>query len=161
MAGRGGPRPGAGRKPRAERYAEPIATAEDLIAGRLAELVDNQFTLALGGGERVEEEYAAAGTVFTDDYETDEFGRSRKVRRPVFADRPADELVLVKRKRITLGPDARANEYLIDRILGKPTQSVEAEVSGPGGEAIPVVILAALQKVYGDDSAGDDGAAPA
>jgi hypothetical protein len=33
-------------------------------------------------------------------------------------------------------PDLRANRYLIDRILGRPTQAVE--VSGPDGEAVPV-----------------------
>lgn len=138
MAGKpgrsGGTRPGAGRKPRSERFARPIAAAEKRIADRLPEVLSNQFVLALGGGERTEEEWAPAGTVMVDGFETetDEAGNVRKVvkvRKPAFPALPPDELVLVKRKVVGLGPDAPANQYLIDRILGKPAQSVEAEVT--------------------------------
>jgi hypothetical protein len=38
----------------------------------------------------------------------------------------------------TRPPDFKANEYLINRILGKPTEMIEAEVSGPGGGPIGI-----------------------
>ncbi|MGV3723808.1 MAG: hypothetical protein ACO1SX_23160 [Actinomycetota bacterium] len=46
--GSGGRRPGAGRKPKAERFARPIAAAEKRIADRLPRLVDAIFDLAEG-----------------------------------------------------------------------------------------------------------------
>jgi hypothetical protein len=45
---RGGARPGAGRKPKAEKFKLPIARAERRIADRLPELIDNLFALAAG-----------------------------------------------------------------------------------------------------------------
>jgi hypothetical protein len=46
--GHGGRRPGAGRKPKAERFASKIAAAEKRIADRLPDLVDRLFELADG-----------------------------------------------------------------------------------------------------------------
>jgi hypothetical protein len=51
----------------------------------------------------------------------------------------------------TTPPDRQACEYLINRLLGKPTE--KNEVSGPGGHPIPVAILAAIDKVYGAEPA--------
>lgn len=48
MAKRGGARPGAGRKPRAEKYATPIADGERRISDRLPWLIEKQFELADG-----------------------------------------------------------------------------------------------------------------
>lgn len=48
MGNRGGARPGAGRKPKAAKYATPIATAEQRIADRLPWLIDTLFELANG-----------------------------------------------------------------------------------------------------------------
>lgn len=50
----------------------------------------------------------------------------------------------------TTAPDRAANEYLINRILGKPTE--RQEMSGPDGGAIPVAFNGLLDKVYGDRS---------
>lgn len=91
MAGRGGARPGAGRKPGAFKrvvHATPIQIAEAKISERLPWLVDQLLILA-------------EGVVIQKD---DKLGR------PVIYSAP---------------PDRAAIEYLIDRILGKPTQPVD------------------------------------
>lgn len=134
----GGKRAGAGRKPKAEKFAPQIDRAEKRIADRLPELIDNQFALALGGGIRTESRYELARGVLIEAYEQDENGRIVKVKRQLFPDAAEDALVLVEKKEVELGPDRAANEYLIDRILGKPTAIVEAEVSGKDGEPIEV-----------------------
>jgi len=99
----GGARAGAGRKPRAEKYAGPVAAAESRIVDRLPELVDNLFKLA--EGVMVEK-----------------------------LDREGNERVF------KTAPSLKANTYLIDRILGRPTRAVE--LSGPDGEAVPVSLEA-------------------
>jgi hypothetical protein len=134
--GHGGARPGAGRKPRALRFERPIAAAEKKIADHLPQLVDAELALALQGGERIEERYAAAATVTIEDVIEPPEGRPIRVKRPAYPDLPPDELVLVERKVVTLGPDRAAAEYLIDRILGKSTQAVE--LTGPDGGAVEV-----------------------
>ena len=48
MAGTGGIRPGAGRKPKAEKYARDINAAEKKIRDKLPDIVDAQIALALG-----------------------------------------------------------------------------------------------------------------
>lgn len=45
-------------------------------------------------------------------------------------------------------PDYKANEYLINRIMGKPTE--RQEVSGPDGGAVPVGFTKMLDRVYGE-----------
>jgi hypothetical protein len=49
-------------------------------------------------------------------------------------------------------PDRQACEYLLNRVLGKPTE--HKEVSGPDGAAIPVSIVAAIDRVYGAEASG-------
>jgi hypothetical protein len=71
---RGGARPGAGRKPKAEKYQTPIQAAEQRIADRLPELIDRMFDLSKEG-------------------------------------------------------DRDATVYLINRVMGKPTERVEAETN--------------------------------
>jgi hypothetical protein len=49
MAGQnGGARPGAGRKPKAEKYKQPINKAERRIVDRLPDLIDSLLDLATG-----------------------------------------------------------------------------------------------------------------
>ncbi len=48
MAGTGGRRPGAGRKPKAEKYSRQIALAEGVIAGNLPDLINSLMRLANG-----------------------------------------------------------------------------------------------------------------
>lgn len=89
--GYGGKRAGAGRKPRAERFATAIQRSEKRIADRLPDIIDRLFELA--DGVEVQD----------------------------------------KERVYSTPPDFRAASYLIDRILGKPTQAVEAQITGKDG----------------------------
>jgi len=101
MAGKnGGARPGAGRKPRDEKFKLPIAKAEKRIADRLPMLIDRMFELSEG--------------VLVEEIDRD--GTPRIYQRP---------------------PDYKAIEYLVNRIMGKPTE--RQEVSQDGGLTIQVV----------------------
>jgi hypothetical protein len=112
---------GPGRRPKAIKFARPIARAEKQIADHLPELIENLFVLANGGYERVEEEWQPAGLVYVG---TGEFARR------AFPEMESNELVLVKRKSSIADKDRQANEYLINRILGKPTERAEVAQSG-------------------------------
>lgn len=140
--GHGGKRPGAGRPSKAEKYATPIAATEDRIVGELPGLVANMLRLAKGGWweEEIEQQPAGLVTIGSGEFES-----------KVFPDKPDHELVVVKKKRRRAAPDRAANQYLIDRILGKPTTSVEADVTADGALTIRVI--------YDDDTPG--GEAPA
>lgn len=120
----GGARPGAGRPRKAEKYAAPIAAAEDRIADRLPQLLSNMLKLANGGWEQVEEEWAPARLV--------EIGQGES-RTLAYPEKDPDELVLIKRTRKRAAPDRAANIDLINRLLGKPTTRVEVrdEDGGP------------------------------
>lgn len=135
---------GPGRRPKAQKFARPIARAEKQIADRLPELIDNLFVLASGGYERVEEEWQPAGLIY--------IGSGEFAHR-AFPDLPPDELVLVKRKSSIADKDRAANEYLVNRILGKPTE--RAEVTGANGgpiELTPVDYRAGLDALKPDDA---------
>jgi hypothetical protein len=141
--GRGGARPGAGRKPKAETHETAIAGAEKRLADRLPVTIGTLEELADGGLQTVEEIYEPAGTIFVDATETviDGKGNPRPVRVkvPAFPDLDPAEMVLVKRVVSHLAPDRAANIYLADRIMGKPKE--RHELSGEDGDAIPFAIV--------------------
>lgn len=98
---RGGARPGAGRPAKAEKYGGHVAAAEDRIADRLPELIDNLFRLAAGV----------------------QVYRARKGKGPIAE---GEDLAEADEAEFYLTPpDFRANEYLINRILGRPTERHE------------------------------------
>lgn len=138
---RGGKRPGAGRKPKAEKYAPKINKAEKRIADKLPALVDNLFALADGGYERIEERYEPAGLVLIDSHEVDGDGRVTRTKTRAYPDLDPATLVLVERKVVTADRDRAANIYLMDRILGKPTEHVEQQVTGADGGAFVIEIV--------------------
>ena len=90
---RGGARPGAGRKPKAEKFETVINLAERQIVDKLPKLLDNMMDLA--NGVAVEE--------------TDAYGEKKVYERP---------------------PDRQACEYLINRIMGRPTERTEQDIEG-------------------------------
>jgi hypothetical protein len=106
---------GPGRPRNADKNAGAVSKAEARIRDRLPELIDNMLHLAMGGYERVEEQWAPAGTLYA--------GGMHPFR--LYPDKPADELVLVKRTVTIADRDRQANVYLIDRIMGKPTERTE------------------------------------
>ncbi len=152
--GHGGARPGAGRPAKADKYEPEITATERKIADRLPELLEREFDLATGGAERVECLYELALGITVDSHAENPSGVVVKVKKQLFPHAEPDEMVLVSRKVITPEPDRAAIEYLIDRILGKPTASVE--MSGPDGGDIPLPVhdlsqltLAELQAMRG------------
>lgn len=133
-----------GRPRRADKFARPIARAEKQIADQLPALIENMLYLAHGGYERIEEEWQPAGLVYVG---SGEFARR------AFPDLPDDEPVLVKRKRSVADKDRQANEYLLNRILGKPTE--RQEIAGMDGGPIsitPVDYRAGLDALKPDDA---------
>jgi hypothetical protein len=110
---RGGARPGAGRKPKEQKFESAITVAERRIADRLPQLLENLFVLA--DGVTVQEVDSAGGL--------------RVYTRP---------------------PDRKANEYLIDRILGRPTAKVEADIDTPE-DGVLSRFLESVAKVYESD----------
>ena len=135
---------GPGRKRKVDTFARPIAKAEKQIADHLPGLIDNLFVLANGGYERVEEEWQPAGLVYVG---SGEFARR------AFPELEADVLVLIKRKSSIADKDRLANEYLINRIMGKPVE--RAEIAGKDGgpiELTPVDYRAGLDALKPDDA---------
>ena len=138
---------GPGRPKKADKYAGAIARAEKKIADRLPELIENMFHLANGGYERVEETWAPAGSLWVGSGES---------LRPMYLDKSPDELVLVKRAVSIADKDRQANEYLINRVMGKPIE--RQEIGGVDGGLIEVAFvnyragLPAIENGSGEDS---------
>ena len=118
---------GPGRPKKADKFAAPVARAEKQIADKLPSLIENMLHLANGGYERVEEQWAPAGSLYIG---------SGKDATAMYPDKDPDELVLIKRTVSIADKDRAANQYLIDRIMGKPVD--RKEVSGPDGGPVPV-----------------------
>lgn len=135
---RGGIRPGAGRPRKAVKYERPINKAERQIVDRLPDLLDNLLALADGGYERVEERYEPAGTVLIDQelrnpdgqVALDAQGKPVRGKVQAFPHLAPDQLVLVQRTVSRADKDRAANVYLVDRIMGKPTEHQEIEHHG-------------------------------
>lgn len=131
--GHGGARAGAGRKPNREKYAEQLTAMQDRLADGIPDRLDVLELLADGGYEQIVEVYEPAGLVQITKELIAEDGRSMNVKELAFPELPPEQLVCVKRTRSFAAPDRKANEYLIDRIAGRPTQAIEAtgEDGGP------------------------------
>lgn len=152
--GHGGARPGAGRPRNNEKYVEQIAALSDRIADGLPDRVAALELLAEGGYEQVQEVWEPAGLIQISKILETKEGTVR-VTEAAFPHLPPDQLVCVRRTRSFAAPDRQANIYLIDRIAGKPTTQVEAELSGPNGEAILLRFADQVTKIYGDEPCTD------
>jgi len=115
------------------RRIEQSEEARSLIADNLPQLVANLIRLANGGFDRREERWEPAAivtvedTLRTPDGQTmfDVQGKPIRIRRPAFPDIVPTEFVIVERRQLRAEPDRAANEYLIDRVMGKPTNVQE------------------------------------
>lgn len=153
--GNGGARPGAGRKPLREKYAAPLNKAEKAIAVHLPKAAANLVTLADGGFVRTEKKFMLAASMTRSDIARDkegnplcgQNGKPIRVDVLIFPHIEPTEFVEVERKEITLAPDRAANEYLIDRIAGKPIQA--NEISGPDGSDIPLPAIELSERQLG------------
>jgi hypothetical protein len=125
MAGTGGARPGAGRKPKKEKYAAPINKAERQIVDKLPQLIEVQMKLAFGGIPVIEEKWIPRAAFSFGDLIAKEAGKDSPEADKAIED--PYEMVLAERKVSHTLPDRAAGQYLIDRIAGKPTQKIKDE----------------------------------
>lgn len=149
MANHGGARPGAGRKPRSEKFAEVFETLDQRLADGVPDRIDFLEYLAAGGFEQIEEVYEPAGLIYRDDVTSGDDGKMVRTRALAFPDLKATDMVCIKRTRSIAQPDRQANTYLLDRFAGKPVQSTE--LSGPDGAPVPLNVMDAITRVYGAD----------
>lgn len=154
--GHGGARKGAGRPRNQEKYAEQIATFHDSAANDLDDRYAALQLLADGGFEEEEEEevWEPAGLVqITKEVITSD-GRSVNMRELAFPHLDPQQLVCVqrKKKKRTAAPDRQANQYLIDRVAGKPTAFVEGEMTVDAGDALIAKFETAVTKIYGAET---------
>jgi len=130
--GHGGARAGAGRKPNNEKYKLQITALSDQIAASLLDRYEALDLLARGGFEEISETWEPAGLIFRDEVLPDDDGKLIRTRVLAFPDLGPTDLVCIRRVRSVAAPDRRANEYLINRIAGTPTQHLEADVDSDG-----------------------------
>lgn len=155
--GHGGRRAGAGRKSKVEKYGAKMDAGDAFVAQRLLKFYGNLDKLADGGVEVVKEVWKPAGMVRVDDLAKDEFGeivvdhrgKPTKITGSAFPALDPTTLVLVERRTEFTEPNGIANQYLIDRLQGKPTASVEAEIKSDVGDALIEAFGGALTKIYG------------
>ena len=129
--GHGGARPGSGRKRHQETYAAEIRAFNDLAAAKLADRYAALERLAEGGYEQIAETWEPAGLIYVTKQVETKDGTIR-VSELAFPELDPKALVCVRRTRSFAAPDRRANEYLINRILGMPTQHLDVDPDPDG-----------------------------
>jgi hypothetical protein len=113
----GGARAGAGRKPLAHKFKGLIAKAETLIAKRMLTLIEQQFKLADG-----------VSVVETSDEIKIVVGMLQQALDP----EKYAAIVARLEKVFAVKPDRQAIEYLLNRIMGKPVERTEQDMSISG-----------------------------
>ena len=129
-AGHGGARPGAGRKPKADKFKRQITRADKTIVGDLDVRVRTLTQIADGNYPIEEEVWKPAALVIVDAteiVETDKGAVSVKIKTPAFPNLPPDEMVLVEKRISVAAPDLKANVYLVNRIMGSPSRQPDEE----------------------------------
>jgi len=147
----GGARPGAGRPKKEQKHAGAIERAEKKCADRLPRVISNIVRLADGGYKRDTEVWKPAGLiqiVRTEEVETEKGPKILRHLEPAFPDLKATEMVCIERRSEIADADLRANVYLADRILGKPTTRIEVEETPE--EEVDEALDQAIFEVYGD-----------
>ena len=150
---------GGGRKPAvsAKARAELATVVDNTLTALVPGCITNLKRLADGGYERVTRTFELAINIVREDVVRDKEGnptfdsRGNVViaKQPAFPDAKPDDLVLVKRVVEVADADRAANEYLINRRLGRPKQALE--LSGPDGAPIPMSLSRAIDLIYGDE----------
>lgn len=150
-ASHGGPRPGAGRKAKRIKFSGQVGKLDKKLAAHQEKAADNLIFLANGGHDRGYEVWKPAGTVQiteTEVVETEHGPRVLRTLRPAFPDiKDQAQLVCVFRKVEIAEPDRAANEYIIDRIAGRPSQMEEAEDEKKGAKVTEDARKKALEKM--------------
>ncbi len=133
-SGWGGSRSNSGRNRKAVTHAGAIKAAEKRCADLLPSRLDIMVKLSDGGIEVTEDTYEPAGMVeieyvhtVTDDKGNEKAIKAKKLAFPEIAKEDPETPVLVKRVIKTSGPDREATQYLINRVMGTPTNKHEFE----------------------------------
>lgn len=137
--GHGGARSGAGRKTKRIKFAGPVGKLDKKLAAHQEKAAENLIKLADGGFNRGHEVWKPAGMVQIVETEVVYTEKGAKVLRhlkPAFPDLDDDEMVCVERRVEIAEPDRAANEYIIDRIAGRPSQMEEGEDDKKSGAKV-------------------------
>lgn len=146
--GHGGKRAGAGRPRNNELFAAAIATFHERAAADLPTRYERLAYLADGGFVQIEDHYEAAGLIqISEEVITKDGIFSTK--KLAFPKLDPEQQVLVRSTRRIAAPDRLANQYLVDRVAGKPIAAVE--ISGPAGEKIEVHMVNFIAPGAADD----------
>lgn len=128
----GGRRDGAGRKPNAERHARRSATFTDRCAAQLAKTFRNLVAIATGA-TRTTTESRALGSIMRKDVVRKPDGtpwvdgKGKPAMCEVLAHPGEDpgRMIVTRRTVVELPPDFRANELIVDRVMGTPFPAAE------------------------------------
>jgi hypothetical protein len=129
---RGGKRPGAGRKTKAERNAGKTLAIEEQIAAYAPTALASLKKLAEGVTVVTKQKYAAACTLKQKDVVRDKdgvplpcpkTGKFIVIEALIFPNAGPDQMILVGEEKITGDLDFKANEYLLNRALGRPPET--------------------------------------
>ncbi len=131
--GHGGARPNSGRPRTNAKYLKPIGEAMDLIAANLDSLVKAHIKLALGGYPITDQKFQLACTL-------------KEIPPGV---KPAD-MVLVEEKTRTAEPNGAALASLLDRVAGRPPQTIDLSMLDGSSASIPAELAARYRQVAAD-----------
>lgn len=146
--GHGGARPGAGRKRIADEHKPAVDTFHAAAAAYMPAAFDNLQMLADGGFEQITETWEPAGLIYAEETDFDAQGKAVKRRVKAFPELPAEQLVCVRRTRSIAAPDRKANEYLVDRVAGRPVAAVEVDGELGAGDTLVELFKGQVVKIY-------------
>lgn len=138
--GHGGARNNSGRKPKRIKFAGPVGKLDKKLAAQVEKSAANLIKLADGGYERVTRVMKMAGSLTKSEFVEKEGPRGGIIMLrkevPMFPDLAADTLICVEERIEWADADRAANEYIIDRIAGRPAQMEEPEDDKNGGAKV-------------------------
>lgn len=148
--GHGGSRPGSGRKSKRVRFPKESQSVDEKLAAQLDKSVRNLIKLANGGYMRKTRVMKMAGTITKPAFEvvTGPRGGKTVIRKevPALPDLAYETLVCVEERLEYADPDRAANEYIVDRIMGRPTTAEDEEETKDKVEPNDEARKAAMEK---------------
>jgi hypothetical protein len=150
--GHGGQRAGAGRKAKRIKFAGPVGKLDKKLAAHVEKAAENLIFLANGGYDKGHEVWKPAGAmqIVRTEMVHDDKGNPKILRHlePMFPDiEDQTTLVCVHRQVEIAEPDRAANEYIIDRIAGRPSQMEEPDDEKKGAKVTEDARKKAMQRM--------------
>lgn len=116
--------------------ATAVAIARKRIGKHFPQIVSNLIEIS-NGATQITRKYELAGLVQVDALtDPDDKGRRLKVKKPLFPNVDPTQMVLVSETEIRFAPDKSANEYLFNRLAGRPAE----EKSDPLDDGSPTAV---------------------